>query len=84
MRTDELIERARSEFTRLTHSPVHAVTGFSRVDGGGVVSIEVLERKAIPDSMDILGVYEVQLDGEGNFVSFQRRRLRKRGETKEE
>lgn len=84
MRVDELIEKAKSEFTRLTNSSVAAVTGFSRVDGGGVVSLEVLEKKAIPDSMDILGLYEVQLDGDGNFVSFRRKKLRKRGETRED
>jgi hypothetical protein len=44
---------------------------------------EVLERQAIPATMDILGVYAVRLDNEGNLLSFERKRLRKRGETGE-
>ncbi len=84
MQPDELIQKAKTEFARVTSAPINGVTGFSRVAGGGIVSLEVLEKKAIPDSMDILGLYEVRLDSDGNFVSFQRKRLRKRGDTSEE
>jgi len=46
--------------------------------------LEALERKAIPDSMDLLGLYELRLDNEGNLLGLGRKKLRKRGETKEE
>ena len=42
-----------------------------------------LERKAIPDTMDVLGLYEVRLDSEGTLLGFERKKLRKRGETQE-
>ena len=48
------------------------------------MTLEALERRAIPDTMDILGIYEVHLDNNGSFLSFERKRLRKRGDTKEE
>jgi len=56
----------------------------SKTEEGWAVSLEALERKAIPDTMDVLGLYEVRLDGEGNLLDFQRKKLRKRGETQED
>ena len=50
----------------------------------GLVSLEAVEREAIPDSMDVLGVYEIRMDGDGILFGFERVKLRKRGETKEE
>lgn len=84
MNTDELIKKAQEEFASLTKLPVNAVIGLAKREEIWVVSLETVERKAIPDTMDILGLYEVRLDGEGNLLEFERKRLRKRGETKEE
>lgn len=81
MRVEQLIEKAKTEFTHLTNATINAVTGFSRVDGGGMVSLEVLEKRSIPDSMDVLGIYEVFIDNEGNFLGFERKRLRRRCDT---
>jgi hypothetical protein len=50
----------------------------------GVVSLEAVERKAIPDSMDVLGIYEIRMNSKGILLGFERMKLRKRGETKEE
>ena len=84
MNADKIIEKAQEDFARLSKIPVDGVVGLSKTDEGWVVSLEALERKSIPDTMDILGLYEVHLDNEGNLLDFQRKKLRKRGETKEE
>ncbi len=81
--SNELVTMVRKEFSGLTNLQVDGITGFSRDDGTYIVSLEALERKAIPDSMDILGVYQVRLDDNGNLVSFERKRLRKRADTGE-
>ena len=83
MNGDEIVKKAQEEFTRLSKAPVGGVVGLSKTAEGWVVSLEALERKAIPDTMDILGLYEVHLDNEGNLLDFQRKKLRKRGETEE-
>ncbi len=80
MRVNEIVEKAKTEFTQMASSKVDGVCGFNQSDGGWVVSLEVLERRAIPDSMDVLGIYEVRLDEEGNLVGFDRERMRKRGD----
>ena len=84
MNADEIIKKAQEDFARLSKIPVDGVIGLSKTDEGWVVSLEALERRAIPDTMDVLGLYEVRLDNEGNLLSFDRKKLRKRGETEQE
>jgi len=83
MNTDGIIKKAQEDFARLSKIPVDGVVGLSKTDEGWVVSLEGLERRAIPDTMDVLGLYEVRLDNEGNLLGFDRKKLRKRGETEE-
>ena len=84
MNTNEVINKAQEEFASLSKLPVNAVIGLSKTEGGWTVSLEALERKAIPDTMDVLGVYEVCVDSDCNLLHFERKRLRKRGQTQEE
>lgn len=84
MEADEAIKKAEENFARLSKMPLAGAVGLSKTEEGWVVLLEALERRAIPDTMDILGLYEVRLDNEGNLLGFERKRLRKRGETKEE
>jgi hypothetical protein len=83
MNADEIIKKAQEEFARLSKIPVDGVIGLTKTEEGWVVSLEGLERRAIPDTMDVLGLYEVRLDNDGNLLGFDRKKLRKRGETEE-
>ena len=65
----------------MIHLQSSGVVGVSRSEDGWVVTIEMLEKKSIPDSMDVLGCYEVKLNNDGNIQDFTRVRLRKRGDT---
>jgi len=71
-------------FTNLSNLPVNAVIGLAKREDVWVVSLEAVERKTIPDSMDVLGIYEIRMDGDGILLGFERMKLRKRGETREE
>jgi len=84
MNTDGIIKKAQEDFARLSKILVDGVIGLSKAEEGWVVSLEALERRAIPDTMDVLGLYEVRLDSEGNLLGFDRKKLRKRGETEED
>ncbi len=84
MNASEVLERAREEFVKLGKKPADGVTGLSKTNGGWSISLEALEKKAIPDGMDVLGMYEIRLDNEGNLLSFERKRLRKRADTRED
>jgi hypothetical protein len=83
MNANEVIEKAQQEFVRLGKKPADGVTGLSKTEEGWAVLLEALERKAIPDTMDVLGLYELHLDNEGNLLGLERKKLRKRGDTSE-
>lgn len=84
MNASEIVKKAEEHFGSLGKIRADGVTGLSKTEEGWVVTLEALERKAIPDTMDILGWYEIRLDAEGNLLGFERKKLRKRGETKGE
>jgi hypothetical protein len=83
MNANEVIERAREEFISLGKKPADGITGLSKTEEGWSILLEALERKAIPDTMDVLGLYELCLDNDGHLISLFRKKLRKRGETQE-
>ena len=84
MKSNELLTMVRKEFTALTNLPVDGITRLRQDEGEYVVSLEALQRKAIPDSMDVLGLYEVHLDNKGKVLNFERKQLRKRADTRED
>ncbi|HCU22328.1 MAG TPA: hypothetical protein DF698_05470 [Candidatus Atribacteria bacterium] len=81
MNAEEAIKKAREDLSLLAQLSVERVVGVSRMDGQWVVSVEGLERKSIPETMDVLGRYDVFLDENGGLISFERKNLRYRGNT---
>lgn len=49
--------------------------------GGWKVTLEMLERKAVPDSQDLLGIYEVATDANGDILSYKQIKRRHRVST---
>lgn len=62
---------------------VSGVSSVARTEEGWRVTLELLERAAIPDTMDLLGVYEVRLDHEGALIGYERTRIRRRCDLEE-
>lgn len=85
MELKQIAERAKEELSKLTGLKPSTIIEVSRKEEGGWrVSLEMIEREAIPEVMDILGIYESWLDEDGNLLGFERKKLRKRGDTEEE
>ena len=78
--TAQAAERAKKQISELIERQTSSVTAVSKDEKGWHVSLEMLERKAIPERMDLLASYDVLLDEEGNVVEFDRGALRTRGE----
>ncbi|MEA2294502.1 MAG: hypothetical protein QOE86_2141 [Solirubrobacteraceae bacterium] len=74
MRTSEVIQQAREVAAELTGRPVENVTGFERNGDGWVVTLEVLELERVPNTMDVIGSYEITLSDKGEVKAFNRRR----------
>jgi Gas vesicle synthesis protein GvpO len=51
-----------------------SVSGLTRTSNGWKVTLEVVELRRIPESTDVLASYEVELDGDGKLLGFERGR----------
>ncbi len=58
---------------------VEGTTSVEPADDGWLVGVEVVESARIPPTADILGLYEVEVDMEGNLVAYRRLRRYGRG-----
>ena len=47
-------------------------------NGEWLITVEVLERKSIPDTQDILGRYQIKLDKDGELLGWTQIMTRKR------
>jgi len=78
MEPKEIIEKAKKQLADLTGFKEPAGVGFKKEKEGWMVTVEIAEKKSIPDGMDILGTYEVHLDVKGNLISYEKVAMRKR------
>ncbi|MEE1787066.1 gas vesicle protein [Streptomyces sp. SP17BM10] len=75
----QVAARAARQVQELTGNPPEGVTSLERDGEGWRIGIEVLESRRVPDSTDILAVYQVVLDERGGLVSYHRERRYHRG-----
>jgi len=75
-----LSQKARKELCKLVGLDFSSMTGIVKGEGdkGWVVTLEVVERHAIPDSLDLLAEYDFYLNEEGVLQTFVRKGLRSR------
>jgi len=78
-----LAHRAAEQLVQLTQKPFEGVVGLERVDDGWAVQVEVLELRRVPETTDVIGMYEVRLDTSGDLVGYKRLHRYVRGEAGE-
>jgi hypothetical protein len=64
----------------LLNLKVSVITSVAPDEGGWRVTAELVERRGIPDTNDLIGVYELRLDAAGTVLRYERTRLRRRGD----
>jgi hypothetical protein len=60
------------------------VTGVDRNDEGWVVQVEVLELRRVPETTDVLGLYEIETDDQGSLLGYRRLARYSRSESRGE
>jgi len=65
---------ARAYLADLTGKVPETVSALIRQEGGWLVRIEMVETSRIPDTSDVLGSYEVDLDDNGELLEYRRTR----------
>ncbi len=75
---------ASRQLLQLTGRAAEGVTGLERTDDGWKVQVEVVEVRRIPDTTDVLAVYEIDVDSDGDLEGYRRLRRYTRGVAREE
>lgn len=75
----QAVEKGRDEIARLTGQPIVSVVSCLKEGEQWRVTLETLERKAVPDTADLLAGYLILLE-DGRVVNFQRIGVRRRGQ----
>jgi hypothetical protein len=70
---------AARQLVELTGKQPEGVVGLDRSDDGWKVEVEVLEVSRIPNTTDVLAMYEVEVDGKGSLQGYRRVRRYVRG-----
>lgn len=76
-------ETALAEVSDLVGCPAEGVTAVRRNEDGWVVTVEVLEVGRVPETADVLATYDVQVDGDGEVLEYQRLRRYLRGQVED-
>ena len=75
----EIAEIATRDIAQLTGKKPLGATSVMPTDDGWAVEVEVVEDRRIPSSTDMLAMYEVVLDLDGELLSYRRTRRYVRG-----
>jgi len=75
----DICREAPEMIGNLLKKKVEGVTGLIKQGEIWNVHVEVLERRAVPDTQDILSIYELKLTDDMNLEGYRRIGVRKRG-----
>lgn len=75
----QIAAAAARQLLELTGREAEGVTGLQRTDDGWQVQVEVVEVRRIPDTTDVLALYEVEMDTDGAMEGYRRLRRYARG-----
>lgn len=75
----QVAARAAQQLLELTGREAEGVTGLERSDDGWKIRVEVVEVRRIPDTTDVLALYEVEVDEDGDLTGYRRLRRYARG-----
>lgn len=80
-RLRRLTDRARDLLQELSGSDVESVSAIDRTRDGFRITLEAVEVRRIPESTDVLATYDVEVDGDGDLVRYERRRRYSRAQS---
>ncbi|MDO0924902.1 gas vesicle protein [Streptomyces sp. TG1A-8] len=75
----EVLRQARAQLAELTGLTPESVSSFEQTEDGWSLEVEVLELERVPDTMSLMGSYQVELDPEGELTGYRRVRRYERG-----
>lgn len=76
----ECVEAAKSWLEQLTGFSAPRAIGINQESDVWHITIEITEKSSEASNLDLLGIYDVRVDGNGNLLGYERLRMRKRCE----
>lgn len=80
----DIVENAKKKLVELTGFTSPSVIGFNKEGETWRIIIEITEKPSPASNLDVLGIYEVHLDVDGNLLGYKRKSMRKRGDIQRE
>jgi len=79
----EIGEKASQAAEVLLKKSMDSVISLCKEQEGWLAEVEVVERKSVPDTQDILGRYEMKFNEVGELQGYRRIKLRRRSDREE-
>ena len=76
----EILGRVNQAAETMLEKKLDSIISLNKEAEGWVAEIEVLERKSVPDTQDIMGRYEMKFDLDGELLGYKRIMLRRRAD----
>ena len=76
----EILGKANQAAQAMLKKNLDSIISLNKDPEGWMAEVEVLERKSVPDTQDILGRYEMKFDLEGELLGYKRIMLRRRSD----
>jgi len=76
----EILGRANQAAEAMLKKELDSIISLKKDPEGWMAEVEVLERKSVPDTQDILGRYEMKFDPDGELLGYKRIMLRRRSD----
>ena len=76
----EICQKAPVLLESILNKKAESITSVAKDGEEWKVQIEVLERRAVPDTQDILNTYELKLSADMEFTGYRRVGMRHRGD----
>lgn len=80
----QVATEAARQLLELTGKAAEGVTSMERTEDGWRIQVEVLEMRRIPETTDVLAIYEIDTDDKGEIEGYRRLRRYVRGAPGEE
>lgn len=81
LQADQVVREAIRQIAQLTGKQTLGSTSLEPVDDGWLVGVETIEDHRLPSSIDLLGLYLVELDEHGELIAYRRVRRYPRGKS---
>jgi hypothetical protein len=78
---EEITDRAFAIAKKCLRKEPEAILGVEQMEGEWRITVEALERKSIPDSLDLMGRYEIRLNKNGALIGWTQKVIRRRSDT---